>query len=91
MSVFVVSVDYWCRWQVHVSVYCARRIPAHHSCIQCSILFHLIDICFLPGTCLWQQIQTCVRGVVGPGLVSTLFAFIRSSVSHPAGPHAEKR
>ena len=29
MSVCVVSLDYLCRWQVQVSVYCARRIPAH--------------------------------------------------------------
>ena len=25
----VVSLDYLCRWQVHVTVYCDRRIPAH--------------------------------------------------------------
>ena len=29
-------------------VYCARRLTAHVWCIQCSILLHLIDICFLP-------------------------------------------
>ena len=28
MSVYVVSPNYLCRWQVQVSVYCARRIPA---------------------------------------------------------------
>ena len=29
---------------------------------QCSILLHLIDICFLPCICLWQisKIQTCL-------------------------------
>ena len=34
---------------------------------QCSIILHLIDICFLPCICLWQilQIQTCVCVVVG--------------------------
>ena len=47
MSVCVVNLDYLCRWQVQVSVYCARRIPAHLRCTQCSILLHLIDICFL--------------------------------------------
>ena len=31
MSVCVVSLDYLCRWQVQVSVYCASRIPAHLS------------------------------------------------------------
>ena len=28
--------------------------------------------------------------VVGPGLVSTSPAFVSSSASHPAGPHAQK-
>ena len=28
--------------------------------------------------------------VVGPGLVSTSPAFVNSSASHPAGPHAQK-
>ena len=41
--------------------------------------------------CLWQisQIQTCLREVVGPGLVSTSPAFMRSSASHPAGLHGQ--
>ena len=85
--VCVVSLDALCRWQVHVSVYCARRIPAHLRCTQCSILLHLINICFLTCICLWQisQIQTCLRVVVVPGLVSTSPAFMRSITSHPAG------
>ena len=89
MSVCVVSLDYLCRWQAQVSVYCARRIPAHLRCTQCSILLHLIDICFLTCICMWQisQIQTCLCVVVGPGLVSTSPAFMRSIASHPAGPH----
>ena len=33
------------------------------------------------------QIQTCLRVVVGPGLVSTSPAFMRSIASHPAGPN----
>ena len=36
-----VCVNSLCIWQVHVSVYCARRIPAHHRCTQCSIMSHL--------------------------------------------------
>ena len=44
MPVCVVSPDSLCRWQVQVSVYCARRIAAHLRCTQCSIMLHLIDI-----------------------------------------------
>ena len=70
-------------------MYCAWRIPAHQRCTQCSILLHLMDICFLTCICLWQisQIQTFLFKVVGPGLVSTSPAFVSSSASHPAGPH----
>ena len=84
-----VSLDSLCRWQVQVSLYCAWRIPAHLRCTQCSILLHLMDICFLTCICLWQisQIQTFLFKVVGPGLVSTSPAFVSSSTSHPAGPH----
>ena len=84
-----VSLDSLCRWQVQVSVYCAWQIPAHLRCTQCSILLHLMDICFLTSICLWQllQIQTCLFKVVRPGLVSTSPAFVNSSASHPAGPH----
>ena len=32
-------------------------------------------------------IQTCLRVLGGPGLVSTSSAFMRSIASHPAGPH----
>ena len=72
------SLDSLCRWQVQVSVYCAWGIPAHLRCTQCSILLHLMDICFLTCICLWQisQIQTCL-----------LPAFVSSSANHPAGPH----
>ena len=86
------SLNSLCRWQVQESVYCAWRIPAHLRCTQCSILLHLMDICFLTCICLWQisQIQTCLFKVVGPGLVSTSPAFVSSSASHPAGPHAQK-
>ena len=34
-DVFVVNLDSLCRWQVHVSVYCAWWIPAHLRCTQC--------------------------------------------------------
>ena len=65
------SLDSLCRWQVQVSVYCAWRIPAHLRCTQCSILLHLMDICFLTCICLWQisHIQTrlfiCCRTWIG--------------------------
>ena len=51
MPVCVVSLGYLCRWQVQVSVYCARRIPVHLSCLRCSIMSLLIDICFIPCIC----------------------------------------
>ena len=58
-------------------MYCAWRIPAHLRCTPCSILLHLMDICFMTCICLWQisQIQSCLFKVVGPGLVSTSPAF----------------
>ena len=34
-----------------------------------------------------SQIHTRLFEVVGPGLVSTSPAFVRSSASHPASPH----
>ena len=53
------------------------------SCYTLSISASLTCIC------LWQisQIQTCLRVVVGPGLVSTSPAFMRSIASHPVCPH----
>ena len=82
-------MDYLCRLQVQVSVYCAWRIPAHLRCTQCSILLHPMNICFLTCICLWQisQIQTRLFDVVGHVVVSTSPAFVRSSASHPAGTH----
>ena len=75
--------------RVQVYVYCAWRISAHLRYNQCSILLHLMDICFLTCICLWQisQIQTRLFKVVGPGLVTTSPAFVSSSASHPASPH----
>ena len=66
-------------------MYCAWRTPAYLRCTQCSILLHLMDICFLTCICLQQisQIQTRLCDVVGPGLVSTSPAFVRSRASHP--------
>ena len=45
--------------------------------------------CFLPSICLWQilQIQIYFYVVVGSGFVSTSLAYMRSSASHPVGPH----
>ena len=69
-------------------MYYAWWIPAHLRYSQCSILLYFIYICFLKCICLWQrsQIQNLV-GVVGPGLVSTLPTFMRSSASQPGGSH----
>ena len=46
------ELDYLCIWQVQVYVYCAWRIPAHLRCTQCSILLHIMDICFIAYICL---------------------------------------
>ena len=57
------------------------------GCTQCSILLHLIDICFLTCICQWQisQTQTCLRVVVGPGLVSTSPAFYEEHCQPSSG------
>ena len=36
------SLHSLCRWQVQVSVYCARRIPAHFRCTQCPISLNIV-------------------------------------------------
>ena len=68
---------------------CAWRIPAHLRCTQCSILLHLMDICFLTCICLWQisHIQTRLFSVVGPGLVSTWSAWPACPKNGKSGPH----
>ena len=38
-----VSLDYLCICQVQVSVYCAKRIPVHLRCTQCSNMLHLVE------------------------------------------------
>ena len=55
------------------------------------VVLCLSELWFLTCICLWQisQIQTRLFNVVGPGLVSTLTAFVRSSASHPADPHGQ--
>ena len=87
-----VSLDSRCRWQVQVSVYCAWRIPAHLRCTQCSILLHLMDICFLTCICLWQisQIQTFLFKVVGPGLVSDITRFCEQQRQPSSGSACPK-
>ena len=80
----------WC----YVGILCVDD-RSRYLCIvhlrytQCSILLHLMDICFLTCFCLLQisQIQTSLYNVVGPGLVSTSPPFVTSCASHPAGPH----
>ena len=64
--------------------YCAWQIPVYLRCTQCSILLHLMGICFLPCICVCQ---TCMCVVVGPGFVSTSPAIMRSSANHSAAPH----
>ena len=55
-------------------MYCAWRIPAHLRCTQCSILLHLMDICFLtcneptPALCTLSVrtvVKLCTLGVLG--------------------------
>ena len=61
-------------------------LDGYLRCIQCSILLHLTDICFIPYICFWKisQIQTCLCVVIGSVFASTsAAAFIRSSASHP--------
>ena len=59
-------MDYLFRRHVQIYVYCARRIPAHLRCTQCSIMLHLVDIFFILCICLWQilLIHTCLCVVV---------------------------
>ena len=68
-----------CRWQVQVSVYCARQIHAHLRCTMCSILLHPIDICFLPCNMSIADIaksRLVFRVLFGPGLVSDIARFV---------------
>ena len=45
-GVMTVSRDSLCRWQVQVSVYGARRIPAHLRFTSAySVCGHILDIC----------------------------------------------
>ena len=40
------------RCESGLSMYCAWWIPVHLRCTQCSILLHLMEICFLTCICL---------------------------------------
>ena len=73
------SLDSLCRWQVQVSVY--WRIPAHLRCTQCSILLHLMDICFLTCICL----QWCASS---EPILQTQFAIALPSIPIRLGIHA---
>ena len=82
------SLDSLCRWQVQVSVLClADTCPSevHPVFNPVAPYGYLLPNMYF----LWQisQLQTCLFKVVGPGLVSTSPAFVRSSASHPVGPH----
>ena len=76
------SLDYLCRWQVRVSVYCAMRIPACLRGTKCSMLLYFIYICLIPYNYLSvaHNANPGLFVVVGPGFVSTSLAFIKSSV-----------
>ena len=52
---------------------------AHYGYLLPSMYLFITDIA--------KSIQTRLCDVVGPGFVSTSPAFMRSSASHPAGPH----
>ena len=78
MSVCVVSLDYSCRWQIQVSVYCA---PTVQSC--CTLSISASSVCLYVADI---AIPDFMRVVVGPGLVSTSPVFMRSRANHPAGP-----
>ena len=52
VCVSFVILDSLCIWQVQISVCCVCGIPKHIRCTQCSILLHLMDICFIPCICL---------------------------------------
>ena len=78
MSVWGVSPDSLCRWQVQVYVYCAWRIPAHPRCTPCSI--QLVRMAGMPengksGPHCWgregltQFAQQLVSAVTAPPLV----------------------
>ena len=81
------SLDFVCRWQVQVSVYCFKWIPAHLRLTQCSFLLHLIDSWFLQcgryrkftlvSVWLSDAWPTCpYNGKLGPiGGCRLLFAF----------------
>ena len=75
MSVCVVSLDSLCCWQVQVSVYCARQIPVHLRCTQCSILLHLIVV---------PNLYLCVADIANPDLfVCGGLTWIRFQRSRP--------
>ena len=44
MSVLGVSLDYLCRWQVQVSVYCAWRIPVFNTVAPYGYLLSDMDL-----------------------------------------------
>ena len=77
MSVCIVSLDIWCRWQVEASVCCTQCSVAPYQYLLPTVYLSLADIVN----------PDFLRVVVGPGFVSTSPALMRSSASHPTGPH----
>ena len=64
--------------QVQVSVYCARRIPAHLRCTQCSILLQLIDICFLSCICSWPTAASS-SFLATSMLIFSIYSFVQNA------------
>ena len=81
--------DSLCRWQVQVSVYCAWRMPAHRRCPQCSILLHLMDICFQTCIGLWAYIANPDLFVCGyrNWICLDITRFYEEQRQPSAGPH----
>ena len=77
-----VMSDSLCRCQVLVSLYCARRIPAHVKCTQCSILFLTVYL-LMADIANPDLFVSCCR----TWICLNITTFMRSSASHPAGPH----
>ena len=67
--VCVVSLDSLCWWQVQVSVYCARRIPAPSVQSYCNLINHFYEEHYQPSSgSAWPA---CQKIVIGPLILGT--------------------
>ena len=86
ISVWVVSPDYLFRWQVQVSVYCARRISVPLRCNQCSILLIImIIITYFSIALISSSIRTCSVRCDTPYryLFHTVYLFMADIANYP--------